>query len=75
MTNVGPGYIITAPGLASASVTIWMRSSEPLPSRTSMPGGTPILRAISARSLGAARIRIAVEVDAREDFGAPVARA
>ena len=51
MTKVGAGYIITAPGRASAKLTIWIRSSEPLPSSSSMPSGTCILRASSSRSL------------------------
>ena len=50
MTKVGAGYIIAAPRRASATLIIWIRSSDPLPSRMSMPLGTPILAAISARS-------------------------
>ena len=50
MTKVGDGYIITAPGRASAVIRIWISSSEPLPSRTSMPAGTSMRRAIASRS-------------------------
>ncbi|MNC89501.1 hypothetical protein D3C83_54460 [compost metagenome] len=51
MTKVGAGNIIAAPGRAQAKVTIWIRSSEPLPSRISIPAGTRIFCASSARSL------------------------
>ena len=51
MTKVGLGYIIVVPGRASASVIIWMSSSEPLPSRSSIPAGTFIFLASSSRSL------------------------
>ena len=50
MTKVGDGNISAAPGRASASVRTWIRSSEPLPSRSSIPAGTRILRLISSRS-------------------------
>jgi hypothetical protein len=50
MTKVGVGYIIDAPGLASAMVTICRSSSDPLPSITLIPAGTFIRLAISARS-------------------------
>src|SRR5438552_1129506 len=50
ITKVGEGYISAAPGRASASVRIWIRSSEPLPSSSSMPVGTRILRLMSSRS-------------------------
>ncbi len=49
ITKVGAGYIITAPGRASAKVTIWIRSSEPLPSSSPMPSGTRMTRASSSR--------------------------
>ncbi len=50
MTKVGTGNIIAAPGRASAVISIWISSSEPLPSKISMPRGTPMRRAIASRS-------------------------
>jgi hypothetical protein len=50
MTKVGAGYISAAPGRASAVISIWISSSEPLPSSTSMPAGTLMRRAIASRS-------------------------
>ncbi len=51
MTKVGDGYIIAAPGRASAVMRIWISSSEPLPRRTSMPAGTFMRREMASRSL------------------------
>jgi len=50
ITKVGAGYMSAAPGRARARVRTWIRSSEPLPSSTSIPAGTRILRLISSRS-------------------------
>ena len=50
ITKVGEGYIIVAPGRASAVISIWISSSEPLPSSTSIPAGTFMRRAMTSRS-------------------------
>ena len=50
MTKPGTGASTLAPGLAAASDSMLMISSEPLPSSTSMPAGTCITAWSPARS-------------------------
>ncbi|MCY1229905.1 hypothetical protein D9M72_422960 [compost metagenome] len=50
MTKPGTGAITFAPGLAAASASMLMISSEPFPSSTSMPAGTCITAFSLARS-------------------------
>jgi hypothetical protein len=45
MTNVGSGASTVAPGRAIAAVTIWISSSEPLPSTIAAPFGRGSARA------------------------------
>ncbi len=57
ITNDGSTPSTTAPGLATAMISIWISSSEPLPSSNSMPSGTSSAAAQPRLELAGPRVR------------------